>query len=221
MSPLGTLAPLGMAAGAAAMWLFRRTTDGPVMRATVNRIEARLLEFWLFVDEPAAIWKSWRGLLGANARLLRLLLLPVAILTTLPVGQPALVTLQFDRPLEQLASLPELRAPAAISVESPPVRVFSRRQVSWRIRPLRRFSGYLQWVVDGRRLAKPVTAGTTGPGFPWAPRWRTSSPGGPIDWIEISYPTDAHWSIWFLAFSLIGALIAHYFRKAAAMRSRH
>lgn len=240
MSPLATLGPLGMLAGAAATWIFHRTTDGRSIRTEVNRIEAHLLEFWLYADEPAAISKSWWGLAGANARLLRLILPPMAILTivTLPlfffldacygtsplkVGRPAVVTLQLDRPLEQLSSLPILQAPAGMTVESPPVRVFSQRQVSWRIQPWRELSGELQWVVGGRAVVKSVAAGA---GFSSHSRRRTRSlpelirypveaplPRGAIQWIEISYlpagvaflGVETHWSIWFLAFSLVGA----------------
>ena len=58
-------------------WIFRRAANGPAIRAAMNRIQAHLLEFWLFVDEPRAIWKSWKGLLAANARLLGRLLVPL------------------------------------------------------------------------------------------------------------------------------------------------
>jgi hypothetical protein len=245
MSPLATLGPLGILAGAGATWVFRRTTDGRAIRTEVNRIEAHLLEFWLYADEPAAISQSWWGLVVANARLLRLILAPVAILTIvtlplvfyldacygtspLPVGRPAVVTLQFDQPLDALSSLPVLQAPAGMTVESPPVHVFSQRQVSWRIRPLRELSGELQCVVSGRAVVKSVAAGI---GFPCHSRRRTRSllelirypaeaplPRGAIEWIEISYlpatlaflGMEIHWSIWFLAFSLAGALVARY-----------
>ncbi len=109
MNPLWTLAPIGLVAGAVAMWLFRRLADRHALRIAANRIQAHLLEFWLFVDEPASVWKSWRGLLAANARLLRLLLVPLAAISLpmvplffwldsvygrapLPPGKPVVVT---------------------------------------------------------------------------------------------------------------------------------
>ena len=60
MNPLWTLALAGMLYGAATIWIFRRVANGPAIQAAVNRIQAHLLEFWLFVDEPRAIWKSWK-----------------------------------------------------------------------------------------------------------------------------------------------------------------
>jgi len=203
---------LGTLTGAAAIWLFRRTSDGAKIRAKVNQIQARLLEFWLFVDEPAAIAKSWRDLLSANAALLRLLLLPLAILTILtlplyfwldekygtsplPVGKPTVITLQLDQPQDPHKPLPELRPPDGIAVEGPPVRVFSLRQVSWRIRPARPMTGKLTWVIGTRTIERRIAA------------------GDPF--------SEFHWSVWFVGFSLVGAILAHYSRKAAATLSRN
>jgi hypothetical protein len=250
MSPLATLSALGMLSGATLAWAFRRMVDGAPLRVAVNRIQAHLLEFWIFVGEPTAIWKSWRGLTAANARLLRLLAGPVLILTIvtlsifvcldasyatslLQVNRPTLVTLQFDAPLERVSVLPQLLAPPGIAVETPPVRIQSRRQVSWRIRPLRPLSGNLQWIAGGHTWGKNVAAGT---GFALhscrrsrsrvalvrdvVRRWNLAGAvepplaAGPIAWIEVSYPPatlagfgiEMPWLGWFVLFSLAGAL---------------
>lgn len=243
MNPLWTLAPLSILLGASIVWTFRRTTDRQAVRAAVNRIQAHLLEFWLFVDEPSLVWKSWRGLIVAIGRLYRLLLAPLLMVSIpmvplfffleeiygslpLPVDKPALVTLGMSRPLDEISPLPGLQAPAGISIESPPVRVWSARQVSWRIRPLRPLSGELQWVVSGKNTTKKIRAG---PGFHYHSRRRVRSlrdlirypteeplPAGPIEWIEISYPSasvpalglDLHWSLWFIALSALGAAVS-------------
>jgi hypothetical protein len=240
VTPLATLAPVSVALGALMMWLFRRTTDRAALRQTVRHIQAHLLEFWLFADEPWQIGKSWKGLLLANLRFYRLLLAPLVILSILtapvffgldalygsaplPVGKPALVTMRMDRPLE---AIPEMRAPDGISVESPAVRVFTEREVSWRVRPLRPVTGEFQWILDGTTVAKSVSAGE---GFRFHSPKRTRSvvelirypiepplPAGPVEWIEIDYPSaavtvrglEAHWSIWFVAFAAVGAMLA-------------
>src|ERR1041385_3720631 len=80
MNPLWTLAPLSMGGGAGTMWVFRRSSDWEVLRSTLRHIQAYLLEFWLFVDEPRLIGKTWKGLLLANPRLYRALLVPLLIL---------------------------------------------------------------------------------------------------------------------------------------------
>src|SRR5689334_8952850 len=215
MSPLWTLAPVSLLLGAFLMWIFRRTTDRATLRETIRHIQAHLLEFWLFVDEPRLIGKSWKGLLLANLRLYRLLLAPLLILAALmtplffgldavygsaplAVGKPALITLGMGRPIELLPALPEFKAPQVIGIESPAVRVFSQRQVSWRIRPLVPLTGELRWSFDGKEIAKRVVAGQ---GLGYHARKRARSlielvrypvesplPGGPVEWIEIDYP---------------------------------
>jgi hypothetical protein len=226
------------------MWAFRRIADREALRAAANRIQAHLLEFWLFVDEPSLVWKSWKGLLWANARFLRLLLVPLVVLSVpttplfffldafygsspLRAGKPAVVTLKVRTCKEDRGhSGLELKAPDGISVEGPPVNVTGEREVSWRIRPLRPLSGTIEWTLAGRKVEKSVTAG---PGSRYVSRKRTRSPlelvrypteaplgAGPVDWIEVSYPyatvpflgLETHWSVWFLAFSLLGAALA-------------
>ena len=242
MNPLCTLAPASILLGAASMWTFRRMTDRHALRTAANRIQAHLLEFWLFVDEPSLMWKSWSGLIAAIVRLNRLLLVPLLLLSIpmaplfffldniygsepLAVGKPAVVTLGMSRPLDQISILPRMEAPAGISIEGPPVRVWSAREVSWRIRPLRPLSGELHWTVNGTSISKNISAGH---GFHYHSRRRTRSleelirypteqrlPAGPVEWIEIAYPLadvsalglDLPWWFWFIAFSGIGAAI--------------
>jgi hypothetical protein len=241
MNPLWTLAPAGVVCGAAILWVFRRIADGDAIHTALNRIQARLLEFWLFMADPQSLWQSWKGLLAANGRFLRLLGVPLVVLSVatlplfffldalystaaLPVDRQAVVTMAFDRPLDAVSPLPELQAPAGIAVETPAVRVPAEWQVSWRIRPLRPVAGELVWAGGAEPCEKSVRAGA---GFHSPRRARGLAlllhpaeaplPSGPVEWIEVAYPSaepalfgvEAHWSIWFLAFSLIGMLLAH------------
>ena len=127
MNRLGTLALAGMLCGAATVWIFRRTANGTAILAAVNRIQAHLLEFWLFVDEPARDLEIVER--PARPRTLAcsaLLLVPSLILSIpslplfffldalygtspLPVGKPAVVTLAVRR--RSISALPDLRAP--------------------------------------------------------------------------------------------------------------
>ena len=240
MNPLVTLAPVSLLLGAAMMWVFRRTTHRQALSEAVNRIQAHLVEFCLFADEPALVWKFWRDLLAANVRFIGLLLVPLLILTVpmaplfflldsiyghspLVIGSSALVTIGLvgDTPGPSV-----LHAPEGIRVESPPVRVFSPREVSWRIRPDRPLSGRLRITVNGETVEKSIK---TGSGFAWLSpkrvhslieliRYPTEKPleAGPVKWVEVAYPTATvalfglavHWSIWFVALSLAGALLS-------------
>jgi len=98
--------------------------------------------------------------------------------------------------------------------------------LSWRIRPQQTISGDLRWLLDGNSFTKKIAAGDN---FRYHSPKRTRSlieliryplerplPDGPVQWIVIDYPPspvrmlgiEAHWSIWFLAFSLVGAMIS-------------
>src|SRR5438067_2508597 len=66
--------------GSAAMFVFRRFTNPELLRQTSNRILAHVLEFRLFLDEPAIILRAQRDLMVENFRLLRQIALPCLIL---------------------------------------------------------------------------------------------------------------------------------------------
>ena len=200
MNPLWTLAPLGALAGAAGMWAFLRIANTEALGKAAGRIQAHLLEAWLYVDEPAQMWKTWRGLLAANGRFLWRLLAPLAVISIpmtpllflldaqyghapLERGKPALVTARLAG--QSAAAAPVLMAPEGVAVEAA-VRVPGEREVSWRVRPERAMEGRLRVAVEGaavERIDVAYPAAEVGP-----PGWET------------------HWSVWFFGFSVIGAL---------------
>lgn len=206
-----TLATLSVLAGAAMAALFRRFADSAAIRAEGRQIHAHLLEFWLFVDEPALVLHTWKRLLTAQARLLRALFFPILILTVpmaplflwldsfyghapLSVGQAALVTIGMNAKLPA----PQIEAPGGIRVESPPVHVGALDEVSWRVRPEAPLSGRILFRSGQQTVEKTIRAGS---GSVWlCPRrsrspldwvrypWEPSLPAGPIEWVEVSYP---------------------------------
>jgi hypothetical protein len=176
--------------GIAAVYIFRRFTDKPSIRRTVNRILAHVMELGLFLDSPSLILRAQRDLLKENLLLLRLTILPAAILALLfailyqplnatygraplPVGEPAVVTI----PIED--KIPQLDPPAGIALETPAVRVLHDHEISWRVRPLRPTSTNLKFRIDNRIATS----------------------------IKIPYPERA----WLLEFALISSLSAAIF----------
>jgi hypothetical protein len=148
--------------GMAAVLLFRRFTDRAAIRKSVNRILAHVMELGLFLDSPALVFGAQRDLLRENWRLLRLMMLPGAMLMalfatlyapmnatygrgSLPVGEPSVVTVQM-----RSAPMPPVRleAPEGMVVETPAVRIVHDRQISWRVRPVRESSSDLKFHVD-------------------------------------------------------------------------
>lgn len=182
--------------GVLSAWVFRRTSDLAALRDSRRRLTAYLMELRLFSNEPALIWSAQKSLLRENGRLFVLLMRPALILAVptscllfgleaiygwdpLPAGRAAVVTAQFNRPLLAADAQDRLEAPAGIAVETPPVRSFADRQISWRVRPLQ----------SSNRLHFSVTG------------------AGDVAGISVNYPRS-NWLPWFLSISTLSALAA-------------
>jgi hypothetical protein len=231
-----SLALIGVLTAGGMLWAIRRFSDQAAMGALKRRVRAHLYELRLFADEPALIWRAQRELLRLSLRRLRLML-PPALALALPTllllihldafyghaplapGAAAVVTVQ----MKAFSSLPRLEAPAGVAVETPPVRVQSERQLSWRLRPLREVSGRLRLVSAEGVVEKEIESGQ---GRRYVSVRRVSSvaqrlrhpgeprlSGGSIEWIEIRYPPakvrlgrlELPWLVWFAAVALAAA----------------
>jgi len=237
-----TLIPISLLLGVAMLWVFKRTSNQKAIKAAKRRVQACLYEMRLFTDEPSLVWRAHMGLLSANARYIGLMLVPAVVLTVpmvllfahleawygltpLPPGRAAIVTVQMKTPLDPAAASPSLSAPPEVAVETPPVRILSERQVSWRIRPKAPVSGVLRIELPSGALEKKIEAGAGRRyisdrrvsglfDLVWHPA-ESRLPAGNIDWIEIRYPSasmhwlglDLHWLIWLLLFSMLSALL--------------
>ena len=148
--------------GIVAVLIFRRLTDAPSIHRTLNRILAHVMELGLFIDSPSLVFGAQRDLLCENFRLLRLTILPAAILgvlfailyqpmnslygrAPLPVGEAAVITVPMGD-----ETIPHLDAPQGIAVETPAVRVVHDREISWRVRPMRPTTTDLKFRIDNR-----------------------------------------------------------------------
>lgn len=232
--------------GLLTLWAFRRTTDLVAFRQTRKRLVARLLEFRLFYDEPALIWRAQKAIVRENLRLFALLVHPALVLTLpmawllmqleavyayapLEVGRPAVVTAQIAGELTSGDAGASLEAPPGISVETPPVRSATDRQISWRVRPLRPVCGSLRLQIRGAAVGKSICAGTrrvflvrrrvqTLISFLLWPE-EARLPRGDAVWVEVDYPaTDVTiagvalpWIAWFVLISTVSTAFARWF----------
>jgi hypothetical protein len=192
--------------GIVAMLVFRRLTDRAAIRRSMNRIVAHVMELGLFLDSPGLVFGAQRDLLRENARLLRLVMVPGAILALLfallyplmdahfghaplAIGEPSVVTIQMK---DAVMPLVRLEAPEGVAVETPGVRIVRDRQISWRVRPLRESSGDWNFHVDNR----VVTA-----------KFFLRDPA--IRSVEIRYPKASvlgfSWLAWFAVISGVSA----------------
>src|ERR1017187_9531495 len=83
--PVVGLTCLSIAAGAAMLWIFGRTSNQQRMKQVKRRVQAGLLELRVFVDEPVISLRAQKTLLAANLNYLALALRP-ALWMIVPVG---------------------------------------------------------------------------------------------------------------------------------------
>jgi hypothetical protein len=209
-----SLCPLSVAGGVVTLWIFHLTSKPKAIRRAKQLLMAYLLEMRLYGDEPAMVLRAQWRLLGANARYLALMLVPLvcAGIVLLPLlaqmeryygrgplqpGRAALFTVQLRGPVDGSGEPPHLEAPEGIRVETPAVRVAAENRVVWRIRAEAEASGVLRAAFTWGAVEKRVEAGARRPVVPR----RVSSvvdlmlhPGegrivaGPVAWAEIEYP---------------------------------
>jgi len=222
------------------LWVFGRFSNQRGIRETKQRLAARLYEFRLFADEPKLIWQAQVALVRDNVRYLGLMLVPVAVLagpmlvllaqldafygwSPLAPGRSAIVTVRIAQPLRPDEPPPLLALPDGFLAETPAVRVLEKRQISWRVRPVRAASGALHVTMQGDSISKSISAGSglhhlskrrasSFPDLLWyfselpiRSRW--------IDWIEVEYPAEeidvagvtVHWAICFVVISMATA----------------
>jgi hypothetical protein len=209
-----TLIPVSAIYGFAAALVFVRFADRAAIRRTTNRMMAHVMESRLFIDSPALVLRAQRKLLRENLHLLRLILLPCAILALIFIVLfPQLDAMYGHRPLKvgeqaivtaYIGGAASLEPPAGIDVETQGIQAVHDRQISWRVRALGRTSGELKVRYSGGTLTKRIVAGgglINGWKFP------LSTPA-----IEIQYPRavvlGVNWMVWFFVISS-GAAIGY------------
>ena len=206
---------LAVAAGAAMLWVFGRTSNQERMKQVKRRVQAGLLELRVFVDEPAVSLRAQGGLIAANMSYLALALrpalwmaVPIGLLlihleafyerAPLPLAEPALVTMRMTTDWIPSSPPPVLVTPSNVAILGPPVRVAASREVSWRILPFSPVSERLLFRYNGQEVAKWIEAGDRQryvTGRRVRSRWgMIFSPGESrmradfAEWIEIRYP---------------------------------
>jgi hypothetical protein len=235
---LWSVAAISVLAGVGMVYVFRRWSDQDALRGTTNRMLAHVMEFRLFIDEPALVMRAQRDLFVENWRLLRLVARPSLILVVpffillaemdacygrapLRIGAPTVVTAQVKHLGRVDATGVVLRTPAAIRVETSGVRVLSLNQISWRIRPIASVSGQLEVVEPGHVVNKSIVAYD---GMRYLSERRSlrafflhlSEPplfDSSITSIEVLYPSATilhlHWLVWFLLISSGTAIVTY------------
>ena len=162
------------------LWAYRRVSDQDALGVVRNRLRAHLLALRLFGHDSLVILRVQASVLRDTGVYLRLSLLPVAVMTLpllvilsqlnlrfsarpLAQGESATVTVRLAVPTDA-ATAPAIAPSRNLAVETPPVRMPARREISWRIRALAEGDGFLSFQWQGQEYRKRVAVGGR-----WAP----------------------------------------------------
>lgn len=198
--------------------IFKFASSQRLIRKRRDRLLARVLELILFKDDIVVNLGAFVRVLWANALYL-LALLPPVLVTIVPLilillhlhtwfgirplrtGEETVVTarLRDDTPVMQQEI--SLQAQAGVVVETGPVRVPSRNEVSWRVRPAQPGQHRLAIGVGGIESTKTLVAGARlarasarrVDGGLWRqltdPVERPLDSDGPVKEIRLAYPS--------------------------------
>ena len=162
------------------------------------------------------------------------LIVPVALIMTqlnlrfsvrpLAVGETMLVK-AYVRDAALLDGPLDLETPTGLQVETPPVRIASEREVTWRVRATDSGSHEVAVRVGDERAETTVVVGS---GWGSVPQRSTATlsallyPGGstipasaPVETVDVTYPAldvaafglNLDWLIWFFVLSLVFAFL--------------
>jgi hypothetical protein len=242
---LDPLAPLGPAwsliivsalSGVVLLYAFRWTSNPPAIAAARKRAQAHLLAVRLYRHDLPVVFRSQAQFLSALGAYLARMIVPF-----LAVALPfSVLFAHLDARYAYRAAHPgeatvitataddvggwRLEAPEGVRVEAGPVRMRQRRQISWRVRPLREGRFDLAVAGGGRRIEKGLAVSRGDVGAP--PRRMSAglealfaAPAEPaieaaagVTEIEVEYPSlgvtglDLHWLVVFLVVSTVAAL---------------
>jgi hypothetical protein len=224
---------------------FKYVSNQRAVKAVRNDLKANLLALKLFKENTSVTLRAQGGLFLGAGRLLLLNVVPMLVMALpmfllwrqldlwyqarpLHVGENTVVTLALGG--EPDAPMPEVRLEPTGAVNNllGPVRVFSKREVAWKIEA--REPGYHRVVfqVDGRPVEKELAVGdgfmrvsTERPGWSWSDAlWHPAEgpfgPDAPVRSIEVPYPRRPTWvdgtNTWVIYWLVVSFVAAFCFR---------
>jgi hypothetical protein len=225
--------------------IFKLTSRPSAIRRSRNRVTARVLELLLFRDDVrvslGAVGRVW----VANLSYLRRVLVPflAAVLPMLWIlsradprlgsrplrpGETTLATARFRDGVSVLAQTISLEGSGSVTVDSPPVRIPARGEVSWRLRAGSGAGAAIRVHTSGKPFTFDVATGgamvraraarsTGGPWLTLAGLARLP-PGGPVAALTVDYPRR-DWMIagrswhWLAVFFVLTLLFGYALKK--------
>ena len=238
LAPIWALAVISFASGIFLVWLFGKTSDQDRIRTIRDRIRGNLIGVRLFQHDIGVVLKLQGKIFGDTFRFMGLALVPMLIMIVPVTVVITQINLRFAvRPLETgepvlvkalvrdaaTLDLPiALDVPDGVTVDTPPVRIRSTREIAWRLHVDRPGTHALVVRVGDETLEKqlvggkgwgPVVQRRTGRGmldtllYPGEP---PIAAGHGLEVVEITYPPlemsllgfGVDWLIGFLILSM-------------------
>jgi hypothetical protein len=199
-----------------AIAILKWTSNPAAIRRRRDRAIARVLEMALFRHDAVMTVSALGRALSANAAYVSRLFVPFLV-SVVPMmlimvqvyewfghrplreGETVLVTARLAAGVDPLVAA-ELRTSANLRVDSAPVRVVERHEISWRIRAERTGPGWVNVAMGGAEAAKTLEVGRairrtpavrTGPDW-WRGALHPSEPplsaGGPVVSVAVGFP---------------------------------
>jgi hypothetical protein len=222
------LTAIAVVAGLALLWVWQRFSNRERVALAKRQMRARLYAIRLYADEPAMVLRAQGELLIWTGRYLAQMLRPMAIasvpLLVLSVqldniyghrppapGDSAIVTAQFGGGTDVRALGATLEGRGVV-VETPGVRIPSRRQVCWRVRAIPRLKaappGSVLLRAGGVEISQAIRCGHAWWERP--PRIEVSCSAATVD----VFGFDVDWAVWFLIVSGITMLALRLERRS-------
>lgn len=179
LSPFGSLNPVwplivfSLITGIVMLIIFRYTSDQKGIKAAKDKIRAYLYEIRLFKDDLRIQLSAQKNILIHNFRYMKhalkpmlFMIIPVVIILVqlegwfgyrpLKLGESAIVSVNFSA--GETNALPEvsIQADKGIIVETPPLRIPTEKEVSWRVRANEIGEHDLRFNVSGNTFDKRI-----------------------------------------------------------------
>lgn len=241
VSPLFGLLMVSVLTGILLLIIFRYTSNQGAIKKTKEQIKAYLLAVRLFQDQLSVVLEVHARLLRSTLTYMKHSLRPLAVML-IPV---VLIMIQLEMRLGQHPAQPgetvlvtailsepdwltqtTLELPSELSLAAPPVHIFERREITWKILTTEAGIYPLRVKVGDQEFTKQLTVANSVvrlsskrvQGGLWDellyPAEAAIPANAPIKSLEVKYPRRqidlgffrAHWLVPFFVFSLLAGL---------------
>ena len=251
VSGWGSITVISAVLGVLLLVIFKYTSNQIAIGRVRDDIKANLLAVKLFKDSISVTFRSQARVFAGSFRLLFYAIVPMLVMIVpvclilsqmglwyqarplRPSDEPVMVKLKLNNNLDTLPQVTLESLPAARTMIGP-VRVFSKKEIYWKIKPIEDGNYNLIFHVGGRRYEKQLAVGEgfmrlspirPGPDFSdilLYPLERPFTPDSPVCSISIFYPerdsriSGTNW--WIVYFFIASMIFAFIFKPLLKVR---